>query len=168
MTDMVLMLDTPDDQDAQRDDAQQAQISWCVLMFPSSDVDNVPKFRFFALAHELAHNLIKEHNAEHEFWFSAICEAHVVALSQLVANAQGRSRAESDQRGRSRSPSFTSPSRFSFSSPYLITHTAFPFFLAIASSYYFTCSPLLCSSFYVIPVSLSLYILVSMLRLRHA
>ena len=133
---------------------------------PFSGVDNASEIRFFALAHELAHNLIKEHNPEHEFWFSAICEAHVVALSQLVANAQGRPRTKSDQRGRSRSPSFVSPSRFSFSSLYLITHTAFSLFLAIASSYYFTRSPLLCSFFYVI--SLSLFILVSILCLRHA
>ncbi|KAF8549066.1 hypothetical protein OG21DRAFT_1500623 [Imleria badia] len=54
------------DQDVQKGDSQQAQISW-----------------FFALAHELAHNLIKQHNSEHEFWFSAICEAHVLAFSRL-------------------------------------------------------------------------------------
>jgi len=55
------------DQDVQKGDSQQAQISW-----------------FFTLAHELAHNLIKQHNSEHEFWFAAICEAHVFAFSQLL------------------------------------------------------------------------------------
>jgi len=55
------------DQGVQKGDSQQAQISW-----------------FFALAHELAHNLIKQHNSEHEFWFAAICEAHVFAFSQLL------------------------------------------------------------------------------------
>jgi len=55
------------DQDVQKGDSQQAQISW-----------------FFTLAHELAHNLIKQHNSEHEFWFAAICEAHVFTFSQLL------------------------------------------------------------------------------------
>lgn len=41
-------------------------------------------FRFFTLAHEIAHNLIEPHNSEHEFYFSAICEAHMLALSRLV------------------------------------------------------------------------------------
>ena len=85
--DIVLTLDTPDDQDVQKGDSQQAQISWCVP-FPhvsfSSSIDNIVGCRFFALAHELAHNLIKQHNSEHEFWFAAICEAHVSAFSQLL------------------------------------------------------------------------------------
>ena len=33
--------------------------------------------RFFVLAHEVAHNLIPSHDSAHEFWFSAICEAHI-------------------------------------------------------------------------------------------
>ncbi|KAF8432206.1 hypothetical protein L210DRAFT_3763951 [Boletus edulis BED1] len=53
------------DQDVQNGDPQRAQISW-----------------FFTLAHELAHNLVKEHNSEHEFWFAAICEAHVLQASK--------------------------------------------------------------------------------------
>ena len=85
--DIVLTLDTPDDQDVQKGDSQQAQISWCVpsphVSF-SSSVDKIVESRFFALAHELAHNLIKQHNSEHEFWFAAICEAHVSAFSQLL------------------------------------------------------------------------------------
>jgi len=40
---------------------------------------------FFTLAHEIAHNLVQAHNSEHEFYFSSICEAHVVSLSLLIA-----------------------------------------------------------------------------------
>ncbi|KZS96620.1 hypothetical protein SISNIDRAFT_450322, partial [Sistotremastrum niveocremeum HHB9708] len=32
---------------------------------------------YFTLAHEIAHNLVQLHNAEHEFYFSSICEAHM-------------------------------------------------------------------------------------------
>ncbi|KAI6017290.1 hypothetical protein BKA83DRAFT_30366 [Pisolithus microcarpus] len=39
---------------------------------------------FLALAHEIAHNLTDLHNSDHEFWFSAICEAHLVGFSQLL------------------------------------------------------------------------------------
>ncbi|KAI6097053.1 hypothetical protein F5141DRAFT_481577 [Pisolithus sp. B1] len=39
---------------------------------------------FLALAHEIAHNLTALHDSEHEFWFSAICEAHFPALSRLL------------------------------------------------------------------------------------
>jgi len=55
------------DQDARNGRQQQAQISW-----------------FFTLAHEIAHNLIEPHNSEHEFYFSAICEAHMIALSRVI------------------------------------------------------------------------------------
>ena len=41
-------------------------------------------FRFFTLAHEIAHNLVKEHNSEHEFWFSAMCEAHISRLVEIL------------------------------------------------------------------------------------
>ena len=41
-------------------------------------------FRFFTLAHEIAHNLVKEHNSEHEFWFSAMCEAHISKLAEIL------------------------------------------------------------------------------------
>ena len=43
--------------------------------------------RFFTLAHEIAHNLIEPHNSEHEFYFSAICEAHTLAFSRLIGAA---------------------------------------------------------------------------------
>lgn len=46
---------------------QNAQIAW-----------------FLALAHEIAHNLTDLHDSEHEFWFSAICEAHLPAFSRLL------------------------------------------------------------------------------------
>ncbi|KAH0825764.1 hypothetical protein J3R83DRAFT_8923 [Lanmaoa asiatica] len=58
------------DQDVKNGHQQQAQISW-----------------FFTLAHEIAHNLIEPHNSEHEFYFSAICEAHMLAFSGLVVTA---------------------------------------------------------------------------------
>ena len=87
MADIALILDTPDDQDVQKGNPQQAQISWCVLspyVSFSSGIDKIALSRFFALAHELAHNLIKQHNSEHEFWFAAICEARVLAFSRLL------------------------------------------------------------------------------------
>lgn len=40
--------------------------------------------RFLALAHEIAHNLTDLHDSDHEFWFSAICEAHLAAFMQLL------------------------------------------------------------------------------------
>ncbi|KIJ65764.1 hypothetical protein HYDPIDRAFT_186930 [Hydnomerulius pinastri MD-312] len=48
------------DEDVKNGNLQRAQLSW-----------------FFALAHEIAHNLIPSHDSAHEFWFSAICEAHI-------------------------------------------------------------------------------------------
>ena len=41
--------------------------------------------RFFTLAHEIAHNLVQPHNSEHEFYFSAICEAHIMQFGKLLA-----------------------------------------------------------------------------------
>ena len=40
--------------------------------------------RYFSLAHEIAHNLVQPHNAEHEFWFSSICEKFMPAFAQLL------------------------------------------------------------------------------------
>ncbi|KAI6015244.1 hypothetical protein F5J12DRAFT_816858 [Pisolithus orientalis] len=57
------------DEDVKKGDLSQAQISW-----------------FFTLAHEIAHNLVEPHNSEHEFYFSAICETHIVAFSRLLAS----------------------------------------------------------------------------------
>lgn len=85
-----------DDQDVKNGSQQKAQISWSVC-FPQPRllrwfmvvflVGYVTVFRFFTLAHEIAHNLIEPHNSEHEFYFSAICEAHMLALSGLVGAA---------------------------------------------------------------------------------
>ncbi|TRM69687.1 hypothetical protein BD626DRAFT_474972 [Schizophyllum amplum] len=42
---------------------------------------------YFTLAHEIAHNLVHPHNAEHEFYFSAICEKYMMSFSQLLARS---------------------------------------------------------------------------------
>ncbi|KAI5994116.1 hypothetical protein F5J12DRAFT_962838, partial [Pisolithus orientalis] len=55
------------DEQVRSGNRQKAQMSW-----------------FLALAHEIAHNLTDLHNSNHEFWFSAICENHLVAFSQLL------------------------------------------------------------------------------------
>ncbi|KAI6097702.1 hypothetical protein EDD16DRAFT_1902480 [Pisolithus croceorrhizus] len=55
------------DEQVMNGNRQNAQMSW-----------------FLALAHEIAHNVTKQHNSDHEFWFSAICEAHLVAFSRLL------------------------------------------------------------------------------------
>ncbi|GLB37239.1 putative protein of unknown function (DUF3684) [Lyophyllum shimeji] len=39
---------------------------------------------YFTLAHEIAHNLVQPHNSEHEFYFSAICEKHLMNLGSLL------------------------------------------------------------------------------------
>ncbi|PKI83429.1 hypothetical protein MVES_002504 [Malassezia vespertilionis] len=43
---------------------------------------------YFSMAHELAHNLVAEHNSEHEFYFSSIAEQHVLRLVEALARAQ--------------------------------------------------------------------------------
>ena len=40
--------------------------------------------RYFSLAHEIAHNLVKPHNSEHEFYFSSICQKYLPGLSRLI------------------------------------------------------------------------------------
>ncbi|EGO00977.1 hypothetical protein SERLA73DRAFT_87350 [Serpula lacrymans var. lacrymans S7.3] len=57
------------DSDVRNGELKQAQISW-----------------YFTLAHEIAHNLVQPHNSEHEFYFSALCEAHLVAFSEMLAS----------------------------------------------------------------------------------
>ncbi|KAH8828511.1 hypothetical protein DL96DRAFT_1603553 [Flagelloscypha sp. PMI_526] len=42
---------------------------------------------YFTLAHELAHNLVGPHNAEHEFYFSAICEKFLSGFIGLIGSA---------------------------------------------------------------------------------
>ena len=79
-----------DDQDVKKGVQQQAQISMmvCLPLLPHLACLRVAErlvcFRFFTLAHEIAHNLVKEHNSEHEFWFSAICEAHISRLVEIL------------------------------------------------------------------------------------
>ncbi|KIP09762.1 hypothetical protein PHLGIDRAFT_102310 [Phlebiopsis gigantea 11061_1 CR5-6] len=43
---------------------------------------------YFSLAHEIAHNLVQPHNAEHEFWFSSICEKYMPAFVALLTSIQ--------------------------------------------------------------------------------
>lgn len=40
---------------------------------------------YFSVAHELAHNLVADHNSEHEFYFSSIAEQHFLALAHYLA-----------------------------------------------------------------------------------
>jgi hypothetical protein len=40
------------------------------------------------LAHGIAHNLVYTHNSEHEFYFSAICEAYLEPLINLLTNSR--------------------------------------------------------------------------------
>ncbi|EDR11411.1 uncharacterized protein LACBIDRAFT_313549 [Laccaria bicolor S238N-H82] len=57
------------DNDVQKGSLESAYISW-----------------YFTLAHEIAHNLVQPHNSEHEFYFSAICEKHLLALGSLLSS----------------------------------------------------------------------------------
>ena len=38
------------------------------------------------LGHGIAHNLVKSHDLKHEFWFSAICEAHHETLIDKLSS----------------------------------------------------------------------------------
>ena len=40
---------------------------------------------YFSVAHELAHNLVADHNSEHEFYFSSIAEEHFLGLAKYIA-----------------------------------------------------------------------------------
>ena len=42
---------------------------------------------FHSLAHELAHNLVGPHNAEHSFYFSSLCEQYFERMAGLLARA---------------------------------------------------------------------------------
>ncbi|KAF8553535.1 hypothetical protein OG21DRAFT_1485363 [Imleria badia] len=90
------------DADVKIGDRERALSSWSAPFPPSGAVSLLTGYalRFFALAHELAHNLVMEHNSDHEFWFSAICEEHFAALSQLLRF--GNPQVESNQGGFSR------------------------------------------------------------------
>ncbi|KAI0781217.1 hypothetical protein BD413DRAFT_667167 [Trametes elegans] len=41
---------------------------------------------YLTLAHEIAHNVVRPHNSEHEFYFSSICEQYMPAMIKLIAS----------------------------------------------------------------------------------
>ncbi|PFH51991.1 hypothetical protein AMATHDRAFT_57645 [Amanita thiersii Skay4041] len=41
---------------------------------------------YFTLAHEIAHNVVQDHNAEHEFFFSATCQKFITPLCRLISH----------------------------------------------------------------------------------
>ena len=43
---------------------------------------------YFSVAHEVAHNVVAAHNAEHEWYFSAIAEKYVVSLVEYIGMAE--------------------------------------------------------------------------------
>lgn len=43
---------------------------------------------YHSLAHEIAHNLVAQHDSEHEFWFSSICEHFFVRFAALITHTQ--------------------------------------------------------------------------------
>ncbi|KAI6008466.1 hypothetical protein EDC04DRAFT_3146424 [Pisolithus marmoratus] len=63
--------------------------TWHNEQVKSGNRRNAEMSWFLALAHEIAHNLTDLHNSDHEFWFSAICEAHLIALSKLLQPPAG-------------------------------------------------------------------------------
>lgn len=84
-----------DDKQVKSGNHQDARVSWYAYFahcYPVPLSNKRYLARFFALAHEIAHNVTEEHNSDHEFWLAAICEAHVVALSQLLRPADTPSR----------------------------------------------------------------------------
>ena len=42
---------------------------------------------YFSLAHEIAHNLVQPHNAEHEYYFSSLAELHMPEFSALLTRS---------------------------------------------------------------------------------
>jgi len=83
--------DLLDDRDVQRGDFSKALISWFVFLnvslFTTPGGADAVLTRYFTLAHEIAHNLVQQHNSEHEFYFSAICEAYLVPLAKLLPDS---------------------------------------------------------------------------------
>ncbi|TFK25484.1 hypothetical protein FA15DRAFT_703591 [Coprinopsis marcescibilis] len=60
--------------------------AWHDALVGAGDLNSAYISWYFTLAHEIAHNLVQPHNSEHEFYFSAICEKHLVGLSRLLAS----------------------------------------------------------------------------------
>ncbi|KAL8283592.1 hypothetical protein RQP46_005387 [Phenoliferia psychrophenolica] len=42
---------------------------------------------YHSLAHELAHNLVQPHDAQHSFYFSSLCETYFLRMAQLLAKS---------------------------------------------------------------------------------
>ncbi|KAF8752076.1 hypothetical protein RHS01_07718 [Rhizoctonia solani] len=42
---------------------------------------------YFTLAHEIAHNLVQPHNAEHEYYFSSLAELHMPEFSAMLSRS---------------------------------------------------------------------------------
>ncbi|EPQ29355.1 uncharacterized protein PFL1_03110 [Pseudozyma flocculosa PF-1] len=45
---------------------------------------------YFSVAHEIAHNVVSAHNAEHEWYFSAIAEKYIVVLAEYIRSVEGK------------------------------------------------------------------------------
>ncbi|KAK0212970.1 hypothetical protein DFS33DRAFT_1285718 [Desarmillaria ectypa] len=59
-------------------------IAWHDEQVRKGDMNPAIVSWYFTLAHEIAHNLVQPHNSEHEFYFSAICEKHLMELGNIV------------------------------------------------------------------------------------
>lgn len=58
--------------------------SWHDAEVQSGQLNNAFISWYFTLAHEIAHNIVKPHNSEHEFYFAAIAEKHLMSLGKLL------------------------------------------------------------------------------------
>lgn len=56
------------------------------------DVTDALISTFFSVAHEIAHNLEQQHNAQHEFYTSALCEQFFMSLANYIVSVQSRNR----------------------------------------------------------------------------
>lgn len=81
----IVLIPSSDDQAVQNGELSDACISWYVYP-PSVRMCLNMLNRYFALAHEIAHNLVLPHNSEHEFYFSAISEAYLMRLTNVLSN----------------------------------------------------------------------------------
>jgi hypothetical protein len=75
-----------DDFDVQRGNFNKALISWFVFQRNLLTRLLMKYPRYFMLAHGIAHNLVYPHNLEHEFYVSAICEAYLEPLFNLLSD----------------------------------------------------------------------------------